>query len=117
MSGLANHNHTSLNEPTKDDLCYRFIILLSNFHNCMQERNRYMVNASSLVIALFNGKNGGTQKTIEYAEKQGKEIVIIRPRETFDLTEQDIDDLANEFYEQTEKENYKMLLRVIYRVK
>ncbi len=85
--------------------------------NCMQERNRYMVNASSLVIALFNGKNGGTQKTIEYAEKQGKEIVIIRPRETFDLTEQDIDDLANEFYEQTEKENYKMLLRAIYRVK
>lgn len=31
-------------------------------NGCMQERNRYMVNSSSLVIALFNGKEGGTKK-------------------------------------------------------
>ena len=46
---------------------------------CMLERNRYMVNNSSLMIALFNGKAGGTKSTIEFARKQGLEIVIIEP--------------------------------------
>ncbi len=46
---------------------------------CMLERNRYMVNNSSLMIALFNGQSGGTKSTIEYARKQGLEIVIIKP--------------------------------------
>lgn len=46
---------------------------------CMLERNRYMVDNSSLMIALFNGKLGGTKSTIDYAKKQGLEIVIIQP--------------------------------------
>lgn len=46
---------------------------------CMLERNRYMVNNSSLMIALFNGLSGGTKSAINYAKKQGLEIVIIKP--------------------------------------
>lgn len=46
---------------------------------CMFERNRYMVNNSSLLIALFNGRGGGTKSTIDYAKAQGLEIVIIKP--------------------------------------
>ncbi len=46
---------------------------------CMLERNRYMVNNSSLVIALFNGLSGGTKSSIDYAKKQGVEIIIIKP--------------------------------------
>lgn len=46
---------------------------------CMLERNRYMVENSSLLIALFNGLAGGTKSTIDYARKKGLEIVIIRP--------------------------------------
>ena len=46
---------------------------------CMLERNRYMVNNSSLLIALFNGVSGGTKSTIDYARKQGLEIIIIKP--------------------------------------
>lgn len=45
--------------------------------DCMLERNRFMVNNSSLMIALFNGLAGGTKSTIDYARKQGLEIVII----------------------------------------
>lgn len=44
---------------------------------CMLERNRFMINNSSLVIALFNGKSGGTKKTLEYAQKQELRVVII----------------------------------------
>ena len=46
---------------------------------CMLERNRYMVDNSSLMIALFNGLSGGTKSTIDYARKQGLEVVIIEP--------------------------------------
>lgn len=46
---------------------------------CMLERNRYMVNRSSLLIALFDGLPGGTKKTIDYAMSQGLEIRVIKP--------------------------------------
>lgn len=46
---------------------------------CMHERNQYMINNSSLVIALFNGKAGGTKATLEYAKEQDLEIEIIEP--------------------------------------
>ncbi len=46
---------------------------------CMLERNRYMINNSSMVIALFDGKPGGTAKTIEYAKQKGLNIEIIEP--------------------------------------
>lgn len=46
---------------------------------CMLERNRYIVNSSTLMITLFNGLSGGTKSTIDYARKQGLEIVIIKP--------------------------------------
>ncbi len=46
---------------------------------CMQERNEYMVNNSSLIIALYDGKPGGTKKTIEHAKSLGKEVVEIQP--------------------------------------
>ena len=50
-----------------------------NGSECMHERNHYMVNNSSLMIALYNGLPGGTQKTIDFAKKQGLEVVFIRP--------------------------------------
>ncbi|MDE5977575.1 MAG: DUF1273 domain-containing protein [Turicibacter sp.] len=46
---------------------------------CMLERNRFMVNNSSLMIALFNGQCGGTKSTLDYARSQGLEIIIIKP--------------------------------------
>lgn len=46
---------------------------------CMQERNKFMVNNSSLVIAFFNGSSGGTKNTIDYALKQGVKVEIIKP--------------------------------------
>ena len=46
---------------------------------CMLERNRFMINNSSLVIALFNGTNGGTKKTLDYAKKCGVKIVVLTP--------------------------------------
>lgn len=42
----------------------------------MKERNRYMVNNSDAMFALWNGERiGGTAHCVAYAERQGKQIV------------------------------------------
>lgn len=48
---------------------------------CLHARNRYMVDNSSFIIAVFNGEEGGTKYTIDYAKKQGLRIKILDPRE------------------------------------
>ena len=44
---------------------------------CMHERNRYMVDRSSLLVSAFNGTKGGTEFTFNYAKKQGLRIVNV----------------------------------------
>lgn len=39
------------------------------------ERDRWMVDMSSRVIAVYHGEPGGTKNTIDYAEKNGIEII------------------------------------------
>ena len=48
---------------------------------CLHARNRYMVDNSSFMIAVYNGEEGGTKYTIDYATKKGLRIKIIDPRE------------------------------------
>ena len=44
---------------------------------CMQKRNEYMVNKSDLVLAFWNGEeSGGTWNTINYAQRNGKQILL-----------------------------------------
>lgn len=46
---------------------------------CYFARNRYMVDESNLVIAVYDGRDsGGIAFTIQYAHSQGKTIQIIR---------------------------------------
>lgn len=45
---------------------------------CMHIRNQFMINNSSLVIALYNGLPGGTASTISYAKRQGLTAEIIK---------------------------------------
>ena len=42
---------------------------------CMQRRNRYMVDASRILIAAFDGRPGGTARTLEYAALRKLEII------------------------------------------
>ena len=46
---------------------------------CMIDRNKYMVDLSSVLIAVFDGTFGGTMQTINYAKKNGLEIIELRP--------------------------------------
>ena len=48
------------------------------FSYCMLARNKYMVDCSDIVLAVWNGgKKGGTWQTIKYANNKNKKIDII----------------------------------------
>lgn len=57
----------------------KIILSKSYTPNCMIDRNKYMVDHSSFVIACYNGKHGGTEKTIRYAQQTNKKVKIINP--------------------------------------
>ena len=47
---------------------------------CMMRRNRYMVDRSARIIAVYDGvPQGGTAQTLLYALRQGMETDILRP--------------------------------------
>jgi uncharacterized phage-like protein YoqJ len=43
--------------------------------DCMQRRNRYLVDHAALLIAVFDGTPGGTQYTVQYALHRGISLV------------------------------------------
>lgn len=73
--------------PSQQDRYHKIIkqcnesIILSNIYTktCMNDRNKYMVEHSSVVIACFNGSSSGTGNTIRFAKENGCKIKIINP--------------------------------------
>lgn len=59
----------------------RIKLISPEYHRgCYHARNRYMVDNADRVIAVYDGSSsGGTAYTVDYARKQGKEIIIINP--------------------------------------
>ena len=48
--------------------------------DCMLDRNRFLVEHASTLLAVYNGEQrGGTAATMRYAQKMGREIIMIDP--------------------------------------
>ena len=48
--------------------------------DCMLDRNRFLVEHASTLLAVYNGEQrSGTAATMRYAQKMGREIVVIDP--------------------------------------
>ena len=48
--------------------------------NCMLERNRFLVEHAFTLLAVYNGeRRSGTAATLRYAQKMGREIIVIDP--------------------------------------
>lgn len=50
----------------------------SYHRRCFQDRNEWMCNRASRLIAVYNGTSGGTRNTINYALSIGIEVVKIQ---------------------------------------
>ena len=53
--------------------------------DCMDKRNRYMVDHADYILAVWNGCPSGTGNTVRYAHKKGKSIIVINP-DSLDVT-------------------------------
>jgi len=52
----------------------------SYYKNCMLDRNRFMVDHSDLLLAVYSGiSSGGTAYTVNYARQQGRNLIILDP--------------------------------------
>ena len=48
--------------------------------NCMLDRNRFLVEHASTLLAVYNGvRRSGTGATVNYAQKMGREVIVIAP--------------------------------------
>lgn len=79
-SGQADH----WKEPEKsrwqrlyDNSDYITVVSQDYTKDCMNKRNRYMVDHSSVLIAAYNGTKGGTQNTMLYAIRSKCEVIQI----------------------------------------
>lgn len=57
------------------------IYVSREYHDdCMLERNRYLVDHSSVLLAVYNGTHrSGTGMTVRYAKRLGREVIVIDP--------------------------------------
>ena len=57
------------------------VVLISKEYisGCMHQRNRYMVDNSTHLIAIYGGGTGGTKYTLDYARKRVLSVTIINP--------------------------------------
>ncbi|MBD5169653.1 MAG: DUF1273 domain-containing protein [Oscillibacter sp.] len=50
------------------------------YDGCMLDRNRRLVEATGLLLAVYNGeRRGGTAATVRYARKLERRIIILNP--------------------------------------
>ena len=62
------------------DACDKAVLLQEEYTNdCMQRRNRYMVDNSGVVLAVWNGKPSGTGSTVRYARSKGVAVLLLDP--------------------------------------
>lgn len=62
--------------------CDEKIILNDHYTpTCMNDRNKFMVDHSSVCIACWNGKPSGTGNTIRFSKENGNKVRIINPED------------------------------------
>ena len=61
------------------EACADVVVMQEEYHpSVYSHRNRYMVDRSSLLIAVYDGTpKGGTMNTLAYALRQGVETIIL----------------------------------------
>lgn len=60
--------------------CDKVTVLQAHYTpDCFERRNRYLVDHSQQVLAVWNGAPSGTGSTVAYAKAQGKSIQTIHP--------------------------------------
>lgn len=78
------------------------------FNGCMQARNRYLIDHSTLLIAVYDGNPSGTGSTVTIARKKGHAMVIIDPIEPVRVVPVD-NDRQLDYFRKTENKCQRQL--------
>lgn len=56
--------------------------ILSNYYytGCYKKRNRYIVDNSDVLIAVWDGKPSGTGQTVRMAKEKGIPVIVLDPK-------------------------------------
>ena len=49
---------------------------------CLYARNRYLVTQADLLLACYDGQEGGTKHTVDYAKRNGCRVCLIPPEKS-----------------------------------
>ena len=60
----------------------KYVVQSSYDRNCMLRRDRYMVDNSSAILAVFDNTPGGTKYTLDYAAKKRLTIFLLDLNDT-----------------------------------
>ncbi|MEG0874256.1 MAG: SLOG family protein [Clostridiales bacterium] len=71
-----------------DKADYRSCVHPKGMRESYLMRNRYMVENSDRVIAVYDGRKGGTSYTVDYARKHKREVIVIDPQ-ILEITERE----------------------------
>lgn len=66
------------NDILKYDRCTKVVLSDHYTHQCMQNRNVYMVDNCDRLIAVWDGTTGGTKNCIDYAKSISKPIDYVQ---------------------------------------
>lgn len=88
LTRLSEEERASFRKYMEDEFCQYGDLLtivevaeaIGYSPECMDKRNRYMVDHADVLIAVWDGSPSGTGKTVNYALRQGKPVVVINPR-------------------------------------
>lgn len=73
----AQKRHQNILEQANSVIC----LSESYYDGCMLNRNKYLVEHSSILLAVYDGNwRSGTGMTVRYAQKLGQEIIRIDPK-------------------------------------
>lgn len=60
--------------------CDKIITVSPSYtRSCMEKRNRALVDLCDLLVAVYDGKTGGTMQTVNYAKSKNRQLIIISP--------------------------------------
>ena len=77
--------------PTNRDCCCETLCYVGSYayeeltgrdinQDCMLDRNRFLIDHAAALLAVYNGEQrGGTAATMRYAQKMGREVIVIDP--------------------------------------
>ena len=98
-AGWSSENKERLQKIRENSLSF-YVSERPYFNGCMQKRNRYMVDTSRVLLAVYDGQSGGTHSTMEYAKSKNRKVIVVSPSQFIrvDLihTHQDIQLMLND---------------------